>query len=375
MRIIIIGEFSSFSKNLSEGFRQLEHECFVFSWGDNFKKINQDSDNSYCIRQGQLSSKNLWKHIFFAFKSMITSFKLQRKVCEMSKEQKWDVALVINPSFIRKKKAFWKPEFTQKMIESLLFNSSQIYFSACGRDVPYYDFWKDQNWKNKEMISFGISSRYTSKEIHHLQSCLGFINKVIPVMYMYAEAWRRSEYTKNCKVLPTIPLPVDTSKFEEKNNIGVKIVIFHGIIRPKDKGTPYILDAMKRLQKKYPDEVECVAKGGMPLDEYLPLLNRTNILIDQVYADSVGMNGLYALAMGKVVLGGNEPENQKEFGECDCPIINIIPDADQIYAELEKLVKNPNLIKTLSVKSRVYVEKVHDAKTIAKKYIDSFKNN
>ena len=128
----------------------------------------------------------------------------------------------------------------------------------------------------------------------------------------------------------------------------------------------------KYTQKNFPDKVECVAKGGMSLNEYLPLLNRTNILIDQAYADSVGMNGLYALAMGKVVLGGNAPENQKEFNEYDCPIVNIEPDVEDIYCKLEDLILNSDKIGVLSKKSREYVERVHDAKVIAKKYISVF---
>ena len=251
-------------------------------------------------------------------------------------------------------------------------DSDNIFMSACGNDIPFYDYWKDHPWKNKRFVDCGIKRNYTDNLKAHFKYCMSFVNKSIPVMYMYAEAWRNSNYTKNCKIFPTIPLPVITTEFFVKNDLKEKIVIFHGIIRPDEKGTSIIVEAMNRLQKKYPNEVECIAKGGMPLEEYLPLLNRTNILIDQACSDSVGMNGLYALAMGKVVLGGNTPENQREFGEYDCPVINIMPDSDHIFLELEKLVLNRDIIIDLSKKSREYVEKVHDAKTIAQKYIALF---
>ena len=71
MKIIIIGEYSSFSKNLSEGFRTLGHECFVFSWGDGFKKIEQDGEYSYTIDVAFNNGGNieLFKYILYSFYS------------------------------------------------------------------------------------------------------------------------------------------------------------------------------------------------------------------------------------------------------------------------------------------------------------------
>ena len=372
MRIVIIGEFSSFAKNLSEGFKALGHECFVFSWADGFKGINQETQESYAIALRKAGDKGFLAHIKNALFSYHSFLQLYNYVDKMSNREKWDVALIINPVFIKQKERFWNACFTEKMIKSLLLNTEQIYFSACGGDVPYIDYWKNHPWKNSHIVEVDSNRYYTESQISHFIHCMSFIQKAIPVMYGYAQAWRNSEYTRSCKILPTIPLPINTSKYEVNNTISGKIVVFHGIIRPEQKGTPLIVKAMDRLQKNFPDKVECVAKGGMSLNEYLPLLNRTNILIDQAYADSVGMNGLYALAMGKVVLGGNAPENQKEFNEYDCPIVNIEPDVEDIYCKLEDLILNSDKIGVLSKKSREYVERVHDAKVIAKKYISVF---
>lgn len=371
MRIVIIGEFSSFAKNLSAGFRQIGHDCFVFSSGDGFKKIDQERSFSY-----EVVMPKAGQGIVGRFKSMLfqwkESIRLQCYVKGIAKDQKYDAALIINPTFIRMENHFWQPHFTKEMIQSIVTSPSSVFLSACGGDVPYFDYWKEHPWKNRHIVEVGMSQYYNETTKRHFNYCMSFINKVIPVMYMYAEAWRKSGYAKGCKILPTIPLPVIASNYKVKNELKSKIVVFHGIIRPEEKGTPIIVDAMNKLQKKYPDEVECIAKGGMPLDEYLTLLNRTNILIDQAHSDSVGMNGLYALAMGKVVLSGNTPENQREFNELDCPIVNIAPDSNQIFEELEKLVLDRNRIMELSKKSREYVERVHDATVIAKKYLEVF---
>lgn len=255
---------------------------------------------------------------------------------------------------------------------SLIKNPANIFLSSCGGDLPYYDYWGGQNWKNKQLV-LRKRNHYLSKSgIAHFRYYSSFIDKVIPIAYEYAEAWRKSKFTKGYTICPTIPLPVDTSEQQFKNDIGEKLLVFHGIVRPKAKGTEYIVPAMQRLQEKYPDKVECVAKGGLPLEEYLKVLSRTNILIDQTYASSSGMNALYALAMGKVLLGGNEPENSIEYHYPNIPVINIGPDSDKIFAELEKLVQNPDSIGKLSKEGREYVEQVHDSKVVAKQYIETF---
>lgn len=375
MRIVIIGEFSSFSRNLSEGIKQIGHECFVFSWADGFKGISQHENSSYNVSLRKCGRGGIISHLKNAIYSFCSFIKLSNFVRRMAKGEKWDAALIINPVFIKRKRTFWTACFTENMIKSLLRDQNQVFLSACGRDVPFFDYWKNRRWRNWHIIEIGLDEFYKKNRKSHFEYCMSFIHKSIPVMYMYAEAWRKSSFTESCKVYKTIPLPVNVAKYKVRNVLEDKIVVFHGIIRPEEKGTPLIIAAMNKLQDCYPESVECIAKGGMPLDEYLPLLSRTNILIDQVYSDSVGMNGLYALAMGKVVLGGNAYENQVEFDSPDCPVVNIEPNIDDIYKKLEELILNRDLIVELSRKSREYVARVHDAKIIAQKYVEVFGMN
>lgn len=371
MRILIIGEYSSFAKNLSEGFRQLGHECFVFSWGDGFKKIKQDSNFSYTIN-ARYQGGGLLSFFFYILKSFISFLHLRDYVNNRFKAQKNDVIIILNLEFVKKKYHFWQARFSKKMILDSVKNPENIFLSSCGNDVPYFDYWSKNKWKNEDLIKKDVKKYLSTSNIKHLKYCNSFVNKVIPISYGYAEAWRKSKYSMHYTVIKTIPLPIDSSKISVTNVLGDKIVIFHGISRPVDKGTKYIKEALDCLQRDYADVVECRAEGGLPLDEYLKLLDRTNILIDQALADTAAMNALYGLAMGKVVLGGNEEENQKEYNEYDCPVVNIIPDHNQIYNELVKLVTNRSLIEELSLKSRMYVERVHDSKVIAQKYLEIF---
>ena len=365
MRIVVIGEFSSFAKNLIEGLTKNGHSCYHFTWGDGYRKIGL-SGEGYQIKN--------YRSLRTLCKSVIERMKLRRHVKKMSKEKKYDVVLVLSPSFIHRKYFFWDTRFTKNMILSLVKDPNNIFLSGCGNDIVFYDYWIHQNSKNKKMIEL-LTDNFTSKRQVRLHSYYSsFINKIIPVMYDYAEAWRNSPLAKNFTICPTIPMPINTESYVKENNVTDKIVIFHGLTRPEYKGTLYIKEAMERIEKNFKDKVECRIEGHLPLVEYTKLLSRTNIVIDQTFAHSYGMNGLISLAMGKVLLSGNTRGNKEEFKSESIPVINIEPDSNQIYSELEKLVNNPSLIETISEQSRKYVENFHDADVVAKQYISLFQD-
>jgi len=366
MNIVIIGEFSGLSKNLSDGFYQNGHECFIFSYGDGYKKISLGHKGhiikSYNSKFGKLLFGTLEK------------YKLRKYVRKLSKTQLFDVVIVLNPSFLKRKFFFWDTRFTEKMIMRLVKDPAQIYMLACGNDIVFYDYWIHKKTRSYDMIKL-CEKQFT----HPIQKLLHkeyskFIHKIIPTTFDYAQAWRCSCYAKGFRVFPMIPMPVNLDNFKVANSIEEKIVVFHGLNRPLFKGTSYIAEAMNRLEKEYPDKVVCIIKGNLPYVEYVKILEKTNIVIDQVYGFSPGMNALFSMAMGKVVLGGNGDGFKKEMRTPDIPIIDICPDSNFIFNELEKLILNPSLILELSLKSRLYIEQYHDSRKVAKSYLDIFES-
>ena len=98
-------------------------------------------------------------------------------------------------------------------------------------------------------------------------------------------------------------------------------------------------------------------------------------IIDQTYSHSIGMNGLYALALGKVVLGGSEPEALESLGIKNSPVINIKPNSQHIFEQIEILLRDINKIKEIGYLSRKYVENVHSHTGISKKFLDTWAEN
>ncbi len=372
MNIVIIGEYSSFSKNLKEGFKLIGHNAFVYTWGDTFKKIDP-GDNSYLIDVSNFRLFGIKIKGSHILKKPLSAIRLHFHLKKQWKNNKADYVLILNPAFVKKRNNIFIPLVSIKDIRFILTPNGRMFLSACGHDYIYCSFLPNCKKTNE----YDISKSYVNvgRERASFLNLIKDIKGVIPVMADYSEAYRffRNEYKYN--ICDTIPLPYNVSLAECYNKIVGRIVIMHGITRPHIKGSYIILAALDKLKRKYSDIVEICIVKRLSLSEYLEIMKKSNIIIDQCYSLGYGMNTIEALAMGKVVLSGNEKDNQLEYGVKTNPIISISPNSDIIFSRLEYLVLHPDMIGKISYESRKYAEEIHDCKIIADRYMKTFLND
>ena len=96
-------------------------------------------------------------------------------------------------------------------------------------------------------------------------------------------------------------------------------------------------------------------------------------MIDQCRSYGYGINADIALAEGKVVLSGATEEALSALKVKNCPVFNIEPDNDQIYATLKYIMEHRDRIPEWGKKSREYVEQFHDAKAVAQRYVETWR--
>lgn len=355
MKILLLGEYSSLYKNLKEGLEDLGHEVITASSGDGFKKIPSD----------------------ISFSSTLPGFlgKLHRKLKPLifiNKFKGFDVVQIVNP-FIFYHRLFPNISFYYFLKK----NNKKIFFSGAGDDAY---FWRFGRYR-MEYSPFDDFLKYDMKSDSHFlmneeafqfnERVLNMSNGLIPIMYEYEVS-----YKDEPKCLSVIPIPINLSKIKYNENIVKdKLVIFHGLNRYGFKGTRHVELAFDVLSKKYPNELELIIDGGLPLNEYLEMMKKTNVIVDQMNSYSLGVNGVYGLAMGKVVIGGAEPESLKSHGIESSPVINVKPCAESLVDAIEHLLKNKEKIPTIGFKSRKYAEEVHDYIKVAKKYVEIWENN
>jgi len=356
MKILLFGEFSGLHKNLKEGLIELGHEVVIAAGKDGFKKIEGcdiNLDNNYSGILGQIETR-------------IKPFLYLPKLSG------YDVVQIINPFFPNAKL------FPKSIFYSLLRRINKKFFILGAGSDAY--FWKFGRQRLKyspfiEWLKYDIKSDHYYMEhknsYAYNKRLVDSSNGVIPVMYEYEVSYEGCD-----KRLDTIPLPINTNLIKYHENIvKKKLVVFHGLTRYGFKGTKHVEEAFKVLNDRYPNDLEFIIDGKMPISKYLELMGKANIVIDQVHSHSLGMNGLYALAMGKVVLGGAEPEGLESIGVTQTPVINIEPNKESIVQAIESLLKKRNEISEMGLKGRVFVENVHGHIKIAQKYIDTWEGH
>lgn len=358
MKILLLGEFSGLHLNLKQGLMALGHEVTLAGGSDGFKKIPVDINFDV---EGTGSFKDFLREV--------------RPFLSLPGFHGYDIVQLINPFAIFNFHASAKPElkilFAKLFFKTLIQRNGKFFMLGAGDDAF---FWSRSRKKMRygpfdDFLKFDLkmSQFYMEEERYYVFNkwLAEVASGIIPVMYEYEVAYQDF---KNLR--PVIPLPINTDKIKyNKNIVRNKIHIFHGLNRYGFKGTRFVEEAFKILSNKYPNEIKCSIEGQLPLSDYLEIMDQTNIVVDQTCSYSSGMNGLLAMSMGKIVLGGAEPESLQSFGVTSSPIHNILPDPQDIVMKIEGLIDQKNDFELLGQRSRSYIEENHHYIKVAGNYL------
>lgn len=349
MKILLLGEYSSFNMTLRNALKHLGHEVKLFCEIDKYKNINNPD---FIYFNSKLKKLNPILNSIYAY----LNFK------------EWDIIHLIDFNIF----GGLSYNLNGYMIKILKKRCKIMSLSSCGsnyytykiKDKLRYNYF-DENIK----VDLNGRNRFIERKFRNANKFVAnIVDVIIPVNYDYALAYEK--LNKNTVIVP-LPIDINNVKYIPLNLISnEKIVIMHGITEIGFKGSELIINAMKRVKENYPDRVQLDIFEKVPLKDYFEKIQRAHIFIDQARSYGYGMNALYAMASGKVVLSGNEPENREYFGNYDIPVINILPEEDNIYNTLENLIFDHIKLNEISKKSRLFVEKFHEAAFISKKYLE-----
>ena len=122
--------------------------------------------------------------------------------------------------------------------------------------------------------------------------------------------------------------------------------------------------------------MELIKAESVPFSQYQQMMNGSDAILDQLYAYTPSMNPLLAMSKGIICIGGGEPENYEIINETELrPIINIEPNYESVYKEVEQLVLHPERIPELKRQSVEYVRKHHDYLKVANQYLSYWELN
>ena len=375
MKILLLGEYSRLHNSLKEGFVTLGHEVSIVGCGDKFKQFPVD----YSIYARICNDNKIANLLYRGIRKVIgLDFEKIEKAISfyllIPKLKGYHHVQLINSDALET-----YPILSRFLYKKLFKNIQSRSLLICGDETPIVDYLIKKEFK------YSVLTPY-------------FEDNSIEKEFQFPLKYRKNSYRKtfdwvkeNCQNLITsdldyeipmrkmgfqttfIPNPIntDTIAFQKTENTG-EIVIFLGINRLSytKKGIIYFEKALEIIQEKHADKIEIIVTENLPYKEYISKYNKAHILLDQVFAYDQGYNALEAMAKGKVVFTGAETEflNQYHLQE-DEVCINAVPDENEIGVKLSFLIEHPEKISKISKNARKFIEKEHDYKVVAEKYL------
>lgn len=357
MKILLFGEFSGFFNCLRDGLIEDGHDVFMVSNGDN----NRGYPTDFNWWKPSYEKYGRFKHVL-ELKNLYDNRKLLRG---------YDVVMLIHPTIFSKYVPVIRPVFNY-----LLNNNEKVFLSGAGLTPIGIDYWYRSTEKYHNYVMGLVQDGQFLEEkignkslIDWENELLNRINGYIPIWYEYAKPFKNHPHC-----LKTIRIPINYGQHPYMPNIVRDKIVFFASISPRKnaKGFSYIKSAFEKMAKEYGGIAEFVTGGGLPFKEYMELVSRTNVLLDDANSCSIAMNGLFSMCQGKIVMGGAEPYANKELGLEWNPVYNLCPDVDQICSCIEDVINKREQIEEMGRKSRQFVEEYHDYRKIAKEYIKVF---
>lgn len=352
MKILLLGEFSGFHTTLRDGLLTLGHDATVVGTGDGSKAIPVDWNIG--SRRGGLAG---------------TAERIVKAIGAVAGMPDVDVLQLINPHVFPRGGGL-----NDRLIQHLRRKAPRMFLSACGDDAYFVQKGIGKLRYNPidEAVTLDLGlDRHpltSTQDLRWNARLTDLVDGIIPVMYEYDVG-----YVDAPKRKPMIPLPINVDVVRQLPNVpNGPIVVMHGAGRPGFKGSRHILRAFELTERRHPGRFEFIHVANLPIAEYLKLMERVNVIVDQAYSYSCGMNALFAMAMGKIVLGGAESESLSLYGGSATPVRNILPDADQISEQLGLLLGEIDRFPIMGDESRRFVERHHHYRTVAQRYIETW---
>lgn len=365
MKILLLGEYSNVHWTLAQGLRSLGHEVTVASNGDFWKNIPRDI--------------SVVRHGYGMFDTLRYVVAVKRALRRM---KGYDVVQIINPLFLE-----MKAERIRPIYKYLRNNNKKVFMGAYGMDYYWVTTCRDCHTFRYSDFNFGSHLRTDDIAMRDAADWLdtekGKLNReiaadcdgIIAGLYEYFACYHPHFPEKTT----FIPFPINTDEIKRVSPaVSDKVRFFIGIQRTRSryKGTDVMLRALERVVAEHPDRCEISMAESVPYPQYCSMLDSSQVLLDQLYSYTPAMNGLLAMAKGMVLVGGGEEENYEILGEKELrPIINVLPDENNVYERLTNLALHPEMISRLQADSRLYIERYHDYRLVAQQYIDFWTKN
>lgn len=369
MRILLLGEYSNVHHTLCEALRRAGHKVLLISDGDGWKNYPRDID--------------LRRYLPGPLGSLIYLCRIAMLLPRM---RGFDVVQLINPQIL-----YLKPRWNRWLFDYLKRHNRIVSLGCFGDDsyvvsrmqqpdfLAYTDFVAGDHVIDHPLNRQRIQTWCDPERRAMTEHAVTQADCLMACLYEYYKVYEQEGFGAK---LHYLPLPIEPlegkkekgtglegkkEKGEGKNreNSAVRVLLAIQKKRGAMKGTDQIEPLLLRLAQEYPDQIDLHRIESVPFTQYCQEVDAADVIVDQLYSYTPAMTALEAMRRGKVVItGGERYELEGEWYES--PVINLRPFADEEnYQTLRDTLLDRNKIARLSQDSQAYVEKYHDADSVA----------
>lgn len=147
-----------------------------------------------------------------------------------------------------------------------------------------------------------------------------------------------------------------------------RLKVVHAPTNQAAKGSVYILEALDRLSKKYPDLLEVHLVQNLPHSQALEVYKQADLVIDQVLIGWYGAFAVETMLMGKPVIARIALEDLKFIPPAMAnQLLQTVIQADPMTVEgvVEKCLHDREFLKQRSEASVAYANKWHNPAYVA----------
>ena len=381
MKILLIGEASFLHNTLKKGLVERGHRVLTMSDGNGWHDAPRDIDLRRDGRWGKLGGlRVVWqllRHLPQLCGNDVVQIHNYQFVPLM---YRWNTLLL---RFLK---------LTNRRVVKGCFGDDPQIFRRQAQGVPAYSdtYWSGQlqnadqhRDRIAEVIEHGAEASW--RKTTHMADAL------VACLYEYWLDYNEPPYAAK---LHYVPLPMECEEMVKcvdndppspshpndsqlPTNLTTSpshhLTILIGLQPKRDfmKGAMKIAAFVEEVARRHPGKVQIKYVEGVPYDEYMHLLAKADVLVDQLYSYTPSMNSLAAMARGTVVIGGGEEEYYEFIGEDTLrPIINVRPDVpdEENIAAIERALFTDGMLERMAQESIQFVHKYHDYRLVAKQY-------
>jgi glycosyltransferase involved in cell wall biosynthesis len=241
----------------------------------------------------------------------------------------------------------------------ITFVGSEIRRPAVSQEYnPYYNLaYLDPAYEYREMEDSNDSLQRQEKFIR-----MGF-ELLVWDTFHYIE----KQYSQRMHIIPHASINVIEGKRSVQGRSTINIV--HAPTAPIAKGSRYIIEAVGKLQEKYPF-VHFQLLTNISNVEYQQAVGDCDIYVDQLIWGAYGVAAQQALQMGKVVVCYLNKNISRRIYPEDVPIQQAT--VDTIGEVLEKLISDVASLEAIQKRSVDYFNRMHEVNQVARRVLNVY---